>query len=262
MSKYWIKAWVEILNDSKMAILPDRLWRRAIEVFLAAGHYDQDGKLPDTSQLAWLLRIPTDELEHDLRQLAAATGIVQRTETGWLVTKFAARQAPTPGAERIKQWRERQQKRQYYAPSNDVVTKSYAETETETEAETEADIDTAAAIASFNAIDDRKAERLYMHITGLTFIQRKDLADVTNAMLSVMDFYSGKEDKLIEEGKAMYAKWCSTTGQSGKPYSKLNPGWLSWWIEAINKAPGEIRQKDIASMTTEEFAAYVERMNA
>ena len=36
-SKYWIKLYHEVLDDPKMARLPDRLYRRCIEVFLLAG---------------------------------------------------------------------------------------------------------------------------------------------------------------------------------------------------------------------------------
>jgi hypothetical protein len=262
-ANYWIKLYIEILNDSKMAVLPDRLWRRTVELFAAAGHYNDKGNLPDTQQLAWLFRMNTDDLELDLKQIAT-TGIIQRTTTGWLVTKFEERQAPVSGNERVKQFRQRQQKQQYYGDVTELkrdVTQIQNRTDTDTDTEQRRG-DTAAAISSFNAIDDHKAEILYMKITGLTFIQRKDLADVTNGMLSIMDDYKGKDGALIEDGKAMYSKWCNTVSEkTGKPYSKLNPGWLGWWIEAINNVPADLTQKDVKDMTSAEFAQYLERIN-
>jgi hypothetical protein len=159
--------------------------------------------------------------------------------------------------ERVQKYRRQERfNATFQERSNNVI-----DTDTDTDTE-QSRGDTAAAISSFNAIDDRKAESLYMKITGLTFIQRKDLADVTNGMLSIMDDYKGKDGALIEDGKAMYSKWCNTVSEkTGKPYSKLNPGWLGWWIEAINKVPVDLTKKDVKDMTSAEFAQYLERIN-
>ena len=74
MADYWIKLYHEILDDPKMATMPDRLWRRTVEVFLLAGKLSKDksGVIPDTRQLAWLLRMDTNELQGDLEQLVGA----------------------------------------------------------------------------------------------------------------------------------------------------------------------------------------------
>jgi len=140
MANYWIKLYIEILDDPKITTLPDRLWRRCIETFLLAGKLDgfmKEGNLPETKQLAWALRITTDELELDLKQLET-TGIIQKTVTGWRVINFQKRQAATPDAERKRQERERRHKEQYngVTPPSRTVTQR-AETESETETETE-----------------------------------------------------------------------------------------------------------------------------
>ena len=85
---YWIKLYHEILDDPKMATLPDRLWRRVIELFLIAGRLYEDGNLPETNQIAWTLRMNTDDLAMDMQQIAT-TGIVERTVNGWMIPKFA-----------------------------------------------------------------------------------------------------------------------------------------------------------------------------
>jgi hypothetical protein len=112
MADYWIKLYIDIIHDSKMGILPDRLWRRVIELFLLAGHYRRSGELPGTQELAWELRVSTDDLEMDLRQVEM-TGIITRTATGWMVNKFAQRQAAVPTAERMRNYREKQHHEQY-----------------------------------------------------------------------------------------------------------------------------------------------------
>lgn len=141
MTDYWIKLYHEIIDDPKMATLPDRLWRRTIELFLLAGRlcHDKSGELPDTHQLAWLLRVSTDDLQTDLIQLAS-TGIIENIPGGWLVVNFQKRQSAATSTERVKQYRERKQKQQYYDNETNLkrnVTQINRLTETETESETE-----------------------------------------------------------------------------------------------------------------------------
>lgn len=116
-SKYWIKLYQEILQDPKMGMLSDNLWRRTIELFLLAGELSSDdeqerGVLPSTKEIAWLLRQPVTGLEQELTELAQV-GILTRLETGWLVTNFAKRQAEVQPAERMKRYRERQRKQRF-----------------------------------------------------------------------------------------------------------------------------------------------------
>lgn len=114
MMDYWIKLYLEILDDPKMATLPDRLWRRVIELFVLAGRFgiNGDGNLPDTRQIAWMLRMPTDDLAHDLDQLIG-TNIIEPIPNGWRVVNFAKRQAPMTAAEKQKRYRERLHREQY-----------------------------------------------------------------------------------------------------------------------------------------------------
>jgi hypothetical protein len=120
---YWIKLYEEILDDSKMAVLPDRLWRRVIELFLLAGRYYKDGQLPDTNELCWALRMPMEELDLDIKQIAQ-TGIIKKNERGWLVVNFKKRQVKMTPAEKMRLYRERLQQDQYYGDDNDNVTLS------------------------------------------------------------------------------------------------------------------------------------------
>lgn len=137
-SKYWIKLYLEILDDPKMGRMPDRLWRRTIELFLLAGELDQDGLLPEVRDMAWRLRINDDELQDDM-SLLATYQIIHKENTGFYVTKFAERQAPISDAERMRQLRERKQKEQYY--SDAPVTNRNADTDTDTDIDTDEDID-------------------------------------------------------------------------------------------------------------------------
>lgn len=106
-SYQWIKLYIEILDDYKMFSLPNHQWRRAIELFLAAGRRNDNGKLGPVPQLAFWLHIPEDDLLKSLRTLQEI-GIVDQADDGeWYVKNFTKRQSAINGAERVKQHRSR-----------------------------------------------------------------------------------------------------------------------------------------------------------
>jgi len=156
-SYYWIKLYHEILHDPKMGQLPDRTWRRAIELFLLAGETEMDGMLPSVPDIAWKLRVNEAELIEDLARLEAV-GIITNGDDGLLtVTHFEERQAPMDDAERQRRKRERDRKQDYYchdsldAPVTEPVTNRDTETDKkqiqireDTEADIEAETDRAA----------------------------------------------------------------------------------------------------------------------
>jgi DnaD/phage-associated family protein len=137
MTDYWIKLYTEILDDPKVATMPDRLWRRMVELFVLTGKLNgvnKSGELPEAKQIAWALRVQVDEIELDLVQLANV-GIIQKIPTGWVVVNFAKRQAAVSDAERMKASRDRKHREQYY--SYEPVT--ICNTETDTDTDTESD---------------------------------------------------------------------------------------------------------------------------
>jgi adenine-specific DNA methylase len=124
----------------------------------------------------------TDDLELDLKQIAT-TGIIQRTTTGWLVTKFEERQAPVSGNERVKQYRDRQKKQQYYGDvtelKRDVTQRQNTDTESDTETESyisplQSAFINASGIGSYSTAD----AEIYQELDK----QGVSPADVTNAV--------------------------------------------------------------------------------
>ena len=147
---YWLKLYIEILDDPKMGRLPDNVWRRAIELFMVAKEHNQDGHLPDIEELAWRLRIEPEQLTVEVEQLLGL-GILETNDGTLVVTNFATRQAPSPVKERVARHRDKKRREQEEsndmpaANGNETVTKGYQEdndcnapeAETEAEAETE-----------------------------------------------------------------------------------------------------------------------------
>lgn len=120
MAYNWAKVYIEILDDPKMGVLPDNLWRRVIELILIAKRFDRGGLLPGILEIAWTLHTSVEVVEADLAQIAKS-GIVEQRADGWFLPKFAKRQAPDPVVERVRNFRERQVKQD----GNDNVTESY-----------------------------------------------------------------------------------------------------------------------------------------
>jgi len=113
-----MKLWFDILRDPKMGMLPDRLWRRVIELFLLAGQQGEEGLLPNTSEIAWQLNKPEKAIITDLENIRK-TGIVDINVDGvWYVTNFKKRNAPVDSAKRIKDFRQRER----YEKGNEDVT--------------------------------------------------------------------------------------------------------------------------------------------
>lgn len=117
MAKYWIKLYIEILDDPKMGRLPDRLYRRVIELLLLAGEIDDGGYLPDVVDMAWRLRAD-DDFQNDMTAIEE-TGIITFSpeRQRYCVTQFAKRQAASTEAERKAYQRQRDRKQ------NPIVTK-------------------------------------------------------------------------------------------------------------------------------------------
>lgn len=169
-SYYWIKLWLDLLDDARMGLLPDRLWRRTIELFLIARTGDGDGFLPDLKQVAWKLRMPLEELEQDLRDIERQTaeahrpGIIHQRDKKWFVTNFAKRQKPMSSTERSKRHRERHHDSDattMQRQCNDTA--QDRPTEAEVEAEAEDVVVVAAALLDFGV--DGAAQKAQKHGT-------------------------------------------------------------------------------------------------
>ena len=140
-SKYWIKLYIEILDDAKMGTMTDRLFRRTMQLFLLAGELNGAGQLPPVPDMAWRLRMGAEELETDLADLASA-GIVHKEDGRWAVTKFEDRQRASTGTERWQRWQERQRKSNYYQTQDKRnANNTLSESDTDTDVEEESDTD-------------------------------------------------------------------------------------------------------------------------
>lgn len=123
-SKYWIKLYHEILDDPKMGLMPDRLWRRTIELFLIAGEFDQGGDLPTVEEIAYRLHLGKEETLDDLNYLLAEKIVVKRETGRWAVRKFEERQSALSSTQRSRYYRKSQREKEYYGDENKYATEA------------------------------------------------------------------------------------------------------------------------------------------
>lgn len=105
---YWIKLYHELLTNPDMGQLDDHTWRRAIELFLVAGDYNQEGKLPPLEKIAWELHTTPDDVRQALLRLEELKVVSNFDRENWAITNFAKRQAAVGNAERSRLYRRRQ----------------------------------------------------------------------------------------------------------------------------------------------------------
>lgn len=264
MQEYWIKLYIELVDDSKVATMPDRLWRRMIELFLLAGRYHQDGGLPDTKQLAWTLRLPPDDLEMDLRQLEM-TGIIRRQGTGWFVVKFATRQARLTDAEKQKHYRERLHHKQYgVTPALPEVTQINRLTDNRltdnrlTEAEEEH-----LPLPTLPVYDDGdalEAQDVFTQVTGMMTFPAKERDNAIEALRIILRNKGGKEPT-IKYLKPYFDEWTSRKRADGQDYLRTNLAWLTDWA-VTGHIPSKSNGKQPAASTGDQVRALRKQLEA
>lgn len=262
MADYWAKIYIEILDDPKMATLPDRIWRRFIELILCAKKLGKGGHLPDTRQLAWMLRMNPDDLEADLMQISP-TGIVVQEVGGWFIPKFEKRQGPATDTERKQRSRERQHKQQYYGSVTQETRKSYnnvtnvsrfvtQSTEdrlTEAEAEAEADSPAPAPAPVFVP----SAERIFCDVTRMATFPG-DALQYINTVEAMRETYG--LERTVKAMKHQFEIWKMTKRKDGNGYySPLNLAW-------IDRAQAELASSttpniDPSEMTSDQYYEYL-----
>jgi len=105
-SKYWIKLYLDMLDDPAVGRLSDALFRTFLQCLLAAGEAGDDGILPPAKDLAWRLRVKPHILGQRLQALGEAGLLEKNSEGIWIVKGFRERQGPSKDALRIRKKRE------------------------------------------------------------------------------------------------------------------------------------------------------------
>jgi len=236
---YWIKLYTEILDDPKMAMLDDHLWRRFYEFCLVAGKGNKGGALPTVDQMAWLLRTDAEGLQDDVTALVEI-GLLSWNADNLTVTNFSKRQDKMSNAEKQMKFRERLQKDEYY--SNQDVTESNKTALPKVTEITDNRIDnridnreeqkqkSAPAPASFRPLSisqtgDPFYIQVYSSVTGQTAIPGGELPKVLPAMDGLRTKYPTVET-MTAYLKPYFENWKTRKTKDGRHYSPSNCAWL------------------------------------
>lgn len=222
-----MKLYLEVLEDPKLATLPDRLWRRVIEIFIIAKKNNQDGALPETDIMAWMLRTNIEDLIMELSQIEK-TGIIQQTAGRWFVTDFVKRQGPSSEAERKRQQRERTHQEQYYdekdvtQPSRNV-TQINRLTESESEEEEEEEPKTPSPASAILPMITRA--------TGLAAIPPAEYQRIEQIQSLLSQYGIEKTEEAIRQA---CETWKNTKRKDNRGvYRTTNMGYIDWAQELL-----------------------------
>jgi hypothetical protein len=105
-NRYWIKLYIGLLHDPRMARLDNTTWRHAIELFLLAGETGDDGNVGSLEDVAWHLRVDEAEMLACLEKLSDM-GVMKEEDGSWHVFNFSERQRPSTSTERVREFRQR-----------------------------------------------------------------------------------------------------------------------------------------------------------
>ena len=146
-AKYWIKLYLDMLDDPAVGRLSDALYRTLLQCMLAAGEAGKDGILPAVENLAWRLRMKPHVLARRLEALGEAGLLEKNADGNWLVAGFKERQGPSKDALRMRRNREHFANNSAEAFANSsrnvrVDTEPDAEAEQKEESDADADADT------------------------------------------------------------------------------------------------------------------------
>ena len=179
--------------------------------------------------ISWRLRpIRIEDLETDFADLASA-GLFHKGSDGWVVTNFAKRQRPIGDAERMRRFRERQQKQEYYEP---VTYRN-----TDIDIDKESDIDTDAYHRRYNVTPPKTAKQAmnhpafapYLTATGNILPRDDKYINVVDAINLIAPRFQS-EQELFAYLQPFYLDWMNRKRKDGEPYNKNNPAWLDWAI--------------------------------
>lgn len=113
--RLWIKLYVQLLDDPKMATMPDPLFRTFINLLAVAGRVDRNGQLGTDDDLSYWLRKPAAEVAAQMAELEKCNVCVTKNDVWRLknwqkFNKVAASNKPKAIRERVRKSRENKPK--------------------------------------------------------------------------------------------------------------------------------------------------------
>jgi len=229
MNRIWIKLYLEILDDPKMGRLPDRLWRRCVELFLMAGKHGNDGLLPAPEEMAWTLRLNAETVTKDMHELETF-GIVRPSPNGWVVVNFEKRQY-SESYERVKRYRNAKSNGE--SNEGEAVRSSSSSTSNSLSNSEEGEGTGEGTIWIPDTVREAKQHpdiQLFEKVTGWF-----PGSNQYKTIVETFDYLREKHGPdLTDYLKPYWLAWSTRKTAQGKPYSKNSAVWYSEWAVSGN----------------------------
>jgi hypothetical protein len=231
--KIWIKLYIEMLDNSRVGMLPDWVFRRFIQFLLVAGECDHEGLLEPVPQLAWRLRSSQDDMLNALRTLRE-TGMVAETPDGWKVVNFAKRQAVLTSTERSRNSRNRNDhaaKRcndRSEVAAGDSTSTSTSSSDSEEEGFQREEEQSALPGSPGEALLNPDLQ-IYQVVTGGRIPAESHYRQLIDAIQFLRSHKNLDNPALKEYLQPFWQAWSSRKRKDGRPYDPSNPTWLAEW---------------------------------
>jgi len=241
-SRYWIKLYIELLDDPKMGLLPPELWRFAVELFLLAGETECNetlhGVLPNVTKIAWRLRYDVSQVENWLTQISRDTGIVTLTESGWVVTNFKKRQSAVETGDRVKQYRERKKQKN----GNDETAKTVTKMKRNVTPESDTDTDTEIYSSSYE--EEAKTLKSKKNLSGRpatipavkTFVEVTGKHVLNRTQMDTLALKVGTDPPALTKWKEVITAWM----MRGYKITNID-GMLDWFEHGVPQRNGDYK---------------------
>jgi hypothetical protein len=231
--RFWIKLYIDLLDDIQFGLLPEYLKWRAIELSLVAGENGDDGLLPPVERLAWRLRLAREKLEETLSVLSQA-GAVHETPQGWVVADFKKNQSPLSSTERSRNSRLRSEN-----AANRCNNRNEAEgadsTSTSASDSPEGEGDTGEGkplpVTPSEAAEDPDII-IFLELTGRLPANSQYQA-VTDTLRYIRKKRNLTYETAITVLKPYWLAWSNRRRRDGSPYDPSSLVWLTEW--ALNE---------------------------
>jgi hypothetical protein len=226
-SHYWIKLYIEILDDPKVGMMPEWLFARMIKLFLVAKEYNQDGLLPPVSALAWRLRMDAGSLSETLSALGLIGVVREMAPEIWLIVNFKKRQEAESSTERSQRFRKRKCNETLPIMQRSATITSSSASSSSSDSLEEEGVQGEGKPPG----DLRTFERIWQQATGMaTFLGGSREQDIPR--IEAIFARNGRNlERTVAELRRYFDVWCNTTSPKTKrKYSRSNSGWLDWAV--------------------------------
>lgn len=102
MRKYWIKLWLDFLEDAKLLPLDEVYQLRFLKLCLLSAKLELNGMLPPVETIAFWLRLTLKQVDQTMSILSKCGVVSGKSDGSWFIVNFQNRQEALSGTDRAR----------------------------------------------------------------------------------------------------------------------------------------------------------------